>query len=181
MRNMIPENSPCPETQNKMVSSSKGEIMVCGLDHSGFQPFRWKKKDKSEGWKGEGGRGGGAGGGREGEGEAGGGREGERDHTQLSASNIGILNVPAIITDGTPGTIDENFDAAIHEVSICCVRSVITIDQSDGQIVKVVSCCEGGIEGGREREGEEGGGREGEREEGGGRVGGREKETHIYS
>ena len=32
--------SPCPETQNKMVSSSKVvEVMVCGLDHSGSQPF----------------------------------------------------------------------------------------------------------------------------------------------
>ena len=32
--------SPCPETQNKMVSSSKGvKVMVCGLDHSGSQTF----------------------------------------------------------------------------------------------------------------------------------------------
>ena len=36
----FPENSPCPETPNKMVSSSKGvKVMVCGLDHSGSQPF----------------------------------------------------------------------------------------------------------------------------------------------
>ena len=29
-------NSPCPETQNEMVSSSKGvKVMVSGLDHSG--------------------------------------------------------------------------------------------------------------------------------------------------
>ena len=34
------EYSPCPETQNKIVSSSKGmKLMVCGLDHSGSQPF----------------------------------------------------------------------------------------------------------------------------------------------
>ena len=34
------ESSPCPETQHKMVSSSKGvKVMVCGLDHSGSQPF----------------------------------------------------------------------------------------------------------------------------------------------
>ena len=36
------EYSPCPETQNKMASSSKGvEVMVCGLDHSGSQPFKY--------------------------------------------------------------------------------------------------------------------------------------------
>ena len=30
----FPENSPCPETQNKMVSSSKGvKVVVSGLDH----------------------------------------------------------------------------------------------------------------------------------------------------
>ena len=34
------ENSPCSETQNKMVFSSKWvELMVCGLDHSGSQPY----------------------------------------------------------------------------------------------------------------------------------------------
>ena len=34
------EYSPRPETQNKMVFISKGvELMVCGLDHSGSQPF----------------------------------------------------------------------------------------------------------------------------------------------
>ena len=30
---------PCPETQNKMVSSSKGMEVVCELDHFGSQPF----------------------------------------------------------------------------------------------------------------------------------------------
>ena len=36
----LQKNSPCPETQNKMVSSSKVvKVMVCGLDHSGSQPF----------------------------------------------------------------------------------------------------------------------------------------------
>ena len=34
----FPENSPCPETQNKMVSSSKGvKVMVC----SGCQPINY--------------------------------------------------------------------------------------------------------------------------------------------
>ena len=36
----------CPETQNRMVSSSKGvEVMICGLDHSGSQPFNYKCKN----------------------------------------------------------------------------------------------------------------------------------------
>ena len=41
MRNM--RFTPCPETQNKMVSSSKGVevMMVCGLDQSGSQPFNY--------------------------------------------------------------------------------------------------------------------------------------------
>ena len=44
VKHEIFENSPCPETQSiymcKMVSSSKVvKVMVCGLDHSGFQPF----------------------------------------------------------------------------------------------------------------------------------------------
>ena len=43
MRNMRFTENPCPETQNKMVSSSKEvEVMVCGLDHSGSQPFIFK-------------------------------------------------------------------------------------------------------------------------------------------
>ena len=40
VRFWFPDNSPCPETQNKMVSSSNGvKVMACGLDHSGSQPF----------------------------------------------------------------------------------------------------------------------------------------------
>ena len=39
--------SPCPVTQNKLVLSSKGvEVMVCGLDHSGSQPFNYGKAKK---------------------------------------------------------------------------------------------------------------------------------------
>ena len=43
VRNMrFPENSPCPKTQNRMFSSSRRvKIMVCGLDHSGSQPFNY--------------------------------------------------------------------------------------------------------------------------------------------
>ena len=45
MRNMryfgFTDNSLCLETQNKMISGSKGvEVMVCGLDDSGSQPFK---------------------------------------------------------------------------------------------------------------------------------------------
>ena len=39
-RHMYTEFSPWPETHFKPLSSSKrGILMVCGLDHSGSQPF----------------------------------------------------------------------------------------------------------------------------------------------
>ena len=77
------------------------------------------------------------------------GKEGEREGsvkqihslTQLPAGNVSIFNTPSMVTDGSPCSIEKDFDSAIVKCSTSGVRRSRAIDKSYGTVGKWIMSC----------------------------------------